>query len=326
MDLYRRRLLAGLGAALGAPLQALAQPAGLPRIGFLGLVTPAALAGPIEALRAGLRELGYVEGKTLRIEYRWAEGRYETLPALAADLVKQKVALILTQGTDGTRAAKLATTTIPIVMIGVSDPTVTGLVDSIARPSGNITGLIFLTEELNVKRLEFLHQALPRATKFAALVNPNNTSHPPILRAMEASARQLGVELQKFEAHQRADFEPAFKGMAAARAAGVVVVDDAFFNGNVPALGAAALQAQLPMISVLEGIGHGSVIAYGVNRLGMYRSGALYVDRLLKGAKPSELPIERVASYDMVIDRGAAARLGIVLPQTLLLRADRVIE
>jgi len=326
MDVYRRRLLAGLGAALGAPLHALAQPAGLPRIGFLGLVTPAALAGPIEALRAGLRELGYVEGKTIHIEYRWAEGRYEKLPALAADLVKQKVALILTQGTDGTRAAKLATTTIPLVMIGVSDPTVTGLVDSIARPSGNITGLIYLTEEVNVKRLEFLHQALPRSPKFAALVNPNNTSHPPILRAMEASARQLGVGLQTFEARQRADFDPAFKAMAAARAGGVLVVDDAFFNGTMALLAAQAAGARLPMIGVLEGIGHGAVMAYGVNRLGMFRRGAIYVDRLLKGAKVSELPIERVATYDLVIDKAAAARLGIALPQTLLLRADRVIE
>ena len=324
MDLTRRRLLAGLGAALGAPLHVLAQP--LPRIGFLGLVTPAALAGPIESLRAGLRELGYVEGKTIRIEYRWAEGRYETLPALAADLVKQKAALILTQGTDGTRAAKGATKTIPIVMIGVSDPTVTGLVDSIARPSGNITGLIFLTEELNVKRLEFLHQALPRATKFAVLVNPKNTSHPPIYKAMEASAAALGIEVHRFEAGQPAAFDAAFKAMAAARAAGVVVVDDGFFNGNMPAIGAAATRAQLPMMSTLEGIGNGSVLAYGVNRLGMYRRGAIYVDRLLKGAKPSELPIERVASYDMVIDKGAATRLGMAIPQTLLLRADRVVE
>ena len=326
MDSNRRRLLAGLGAALGAPLHALAQPAGLPRIGYLGLVTPAAMAGPMDALRAGLRELGYVDGKTIRIEYRWAEGRYEALPALAADLVKQKVALILTQGTDGTRAAKLATKTIPIVMIGVSDPTVTGLVDSIARPSGNITGLIFLTEEVNVKRLEFLHQALPRGTKFAALVNPKNTSHPPIFKAMEASAAALGIELHKVEARQSADFEPAFKAIAAARAAGVVVIDDAFFNGSMPALGAAAAKAQLPTIGVLEGIGHGSVIAYGVNRSSMYRRGAIYVDRLLKGAKPSELPIERVASYDLVIDKAAATRLGIAIPQTLLLRADRVVE
>ena len=326
MDLNRRRLTAGLGVALGAPLAALAQPAGPPRIGFLGLVTPAALAGPMDSLRAGLRELGYVEGKNLLIEYRWAEGRYETLGALAADLVRLKVAMILTQGTDGTRAAKQATKTIPIVMIGVSDPTVTGLVDSIARPGGNITGLIFLTEELNVKRLEFLHQALPRSTKFAALVNPSNTSHPPIFKAMAASAAALGVELQRVEARQRADFEPAFKAIAAARAGGVVVVDDAFFNGNMPALGAAAAQAQLPVIGVLEGIGQGSLIAYGVNRIGMYRRGAGYVDRLLKGARTNDLPIERVATYDLVIDKRAAARLGIAIPQTLLLRADRVVE
>ena len=131
--------------------------------------------------------------------------------------------------------------------------------------------------------------------------------------------------MQRFEAGQPAEFDAAFRAMAAARAAGVVVVDDGFFNGNMPAIGAAAVRAQLPMMSTLEGIGHGSVLAYGVNRLGMYRGGALYVDRLLKGAKPSELPIERVASYDMVIDKGAAARLGITIPQTLLLRADRVI-
>jgi putative tryptophan/tyrosine transport system substrate-binding protein len=326
MDLTRRRLLAGLGAALGAPRSAFGQSAALPRIGYLGIVAPAAMAGPMDALRAGLRELGYVEGKTIRIEYRWAEGRYEILPALAADLVKQKVALILTQGTDGTRAAKLATKTIPIVMIGVSDPTVTGLVDSIARPSGNITGLIFLTEELNVKRLEFLRQALPRSTKFAALVNPQNTSHPPIFKAMEASAATLGIELQRFEAAQQADFDPALKAIAAARAAGLVVVDDALFNGSMPAIAAAASRAQVPMIGVLEGIGHGSMIAYGVNRAAMYRRGAIYVDRLLKGAKPAELPIERVASYDMVIDKAVATRLGIAIPQTLLLRADRVVE
>jgi putative tryptophan/tyrosine transport system substrate-binding protein len=321
----RRDALLAL-AAIGMPLYAFAQSTGLPRVGFLGLATPAANAGLMDSLRAGLRELGYVAGKNIAIEPRWAEGRYETLDPLAADLVRLKVALILAQGTDGTRAAKLATSSIPIVMIGVSDPTVTGLVDSIARPSGNITGLIFLTEELNVKRLEFLSQALPKAKKFGVLVNPSNTSHPPIFRAMEASAATLGIEAHRFEARRPADFETAFKAMSAARVAGVVVVDDGFFNGNQATLGAAGAAARLPVIGVLEGLGQGSVIAYGVNRSEMYRRGAIYVDRLLKGAKPSELPIERVATYDLVIDKAAAARLGIALPQTLLLRADRVIE
>jgi putative ABC transport system substrate-binding protein len=177
-----------------------------------------------------------------------------------------------------------------------------------------------------VKRLEFLSQALPRARKFAVLVNPNNTSHPPIFRAMEANAARLGVELYKFEARRPVEFEPAFKAMAAARVAGAVVVDDAFFNGNMPALGAEAVRAQLPMTGTLEGIGHGAVMAYGVNRIEMYRRGAIYVDRLLKGAKPADLPIERVANYDLVIDRKAASRLAMTIPQTLLLRANRVIE
>jgi putative tryptophan/tyrosine transport system substrate-binding protein len=307
------------------PFAARAQ-AGMPRIGYLGLATPAAMSPLLDALRAGLRERGYVEGKNIAIEYRWAQGRYERLGALAAELVRLKVAMILAQGTDGTRAAKLATTSIPIVMVGVSDPTVTGLVDSIARPGGNITGLIFLTEELNVKRLEFLSQALPRAKKFAALVNAANTSHPPILRAMMASAAQLGVEVQAFEARAPSDFETAVRAMSAAGVAGVVVVDDAMFNANIARIGAEATNAQLPLIGVLESIGSGGLMAYGVNRIEMYRGAAVYVQRLLNGAKPSDLPINRVANYDLVIDRKAAVRLGVAMPQTLLLRANRVIE
>jgi putative ABC transport system substrate-binding protein len=321
----RRTVLALAACASLIPFPALAQ-AGVPRIGFLGLSTPAALSPLLEALRASLRERGLVEGKNIVIEARFAEGRYERLGGLAAELVGQKVAMILAQGTDGTRAAKLATTTIPIVMVGVSDPTVTGLVDSIARPGGNITGLIFLTEELNVKRLDFLRQALPKAKKFAALVNSANTSHPPILRAMTASAAQVGVELQSFDARGPGDFEAVLKAMTAARVAGLVVVDDAMFNGNIKALGGEAAKVQLPMIGVLESIGHGGMIAYGVNRLEMYRGAAAYVERLLKGARPSELPIERVANYDLVIDRKVAARLGITIPQTLFLRANRVVE
>lgn len=317
-----------MALAAGAPFLPLAAraQAGMPRIGYLGLATPAGMSPLLDALRAGLRERGYVEGKSIAIEYRWAEGRYERLGALAAELVGLKVAMILAQGTDGTRAAKLATTRIPIVMVGVSDPTVTGLVNSIARPGGNITGLIFLTEELVVKRLEFLSQALPQAKKFAALTNSANTSHPPILRAMAASAAQLGVELQGFEARTPADFDPALTAMKAARVAGLVVVDDAMFNGNVAALGRAAAKAQLPMAGVLETIGNGGLIAYGVNRVEMYRGAAVYVERLLKGAKPSDLPINRIANYDLVIDRKVAARLGITIPQTLLLRANRVVE
>lgn len=325
MEAKRRALVAVAAGAPFVPIAAWAQ-AGMPRIGYLGLATPAAMSQLLDALRAGLRERGYVEGRNIAIEYRWAEGRYERLGALAADLVGLKVALILAQGTDGTRAAKLATTSIPIVMVGVSDPTVTGLVDSIARPGGNITGLIFLTEELNVKRLDFLSQALPQAKKFAALVNPANTSHPPILRAMEASATRLGVEVQGFGARGPAEFEAALKAMVAARVAGVLMVDDGMFNANIGALGREAAKVRLPLIGVLETIGNGGLMAYGVNRIDMYRGAASYVERLLKGAKPSDLPINRIANYDLVIDKGVAAGLGVAIPQPLLLRANRVIE
>jgi putative ABC transport system substrate-binding protein len=305
---------------------AIGQPAGMPRIGYLGLSTPQAMAPMLDAFRVGLREHGYVEGKNIVVEYRWADGKYDRVGALAAELVKLKPQLILTQGTDGTRAAKLATTTIPIVMIGVSDPTVTGLVDNIARPSGNITGLIFLTAELNVKRLEFLSQALPQGRKFAVLVNPDNSSHPPILRAVEVSAKKLGLEVQRFEARRAADFPAAFSAMAAARVSGVVVVDDGMFNGNTPALGAEAMKAQIPAaIGVLESA-EGGLIAYAVDRAGMYRRAGWYVDKILKGAKPGDLAIERVANYEMVVNRKVADKLGIRLPQNLLLRADRVIE
>jgi len=318
-----------IAVCCAAPLAALAQQKAardMPRIGFMGLATAQANASPLDAFRAGLREHGYAEGKDIIVEYRWAEGRYDRLGALASELVNLKPRLIVTQGTDGTRAAKLATPTIPIVMVGVSDPTVTGLVDNIARPSGNVTGLIFLTAELNSKRLELLSQALPQRRKFAALVNPDNTSHPPILRAVESTAKALGLELQKFEARRPDDFGTAFSAMVAARVDGVVVLDDGMFNGNLAELGRQAVKTRLPTAGVVELIDAGALMAYGVNRAAMYRRVAWYIDRILKGAKPADLSIERATNYDLVVNRKIAQQLDIRLPQELLMRADRVIE
>ena len=323
------RLRAALVAILALPVAALAQqPAKMPRVGFIGLAAasaPSSIAR-VEGLRAGLRELGHVEGKNIVVEYRWAEGKYDRLPRLAAELVSLNVDVLITQGTDGTRAAKLATTTIPIVMAGVSDPVATGLVDNIARPGGNITGPMFFTQELNTKRLEFLSQALPRSKRFAALVNPDNTSHLTILRAMESTARTLGLDLQKFEARAPGDFESVFNAMASRGIRGVVVVDDGMFNANIMAIGDHATKRKLPAIGVLDLPGAGGLIAYGVKGSDLFRREAAYVDKILKGAKPSDLPIERIASYELVINKKVAKELGVTIPQSMLIRADRVIE
>lgn len=320
---------AALIVILALPVAAFAQqPAKIPRIGFIGLTSPSAPAdvARIEGLRTRLRELGYTEGKNIVIEYRWAEGKYDRLPRLAAELVSLNVDVLVTQGTDGTRAAKLATKTIPIVMAAVSDPVATGLVENIARPGGNITGPVYFMQELNTKRLEFMNQALPRAKRFAALVNPDNTSHAPILRAMESTARTLGLDLQKFEARAPGDFESAFNAMASRGIRGVVVVDDGMFNANIMAIGDQARKRKLPATGVLELQAAGGLIAYGINGADMFRRSAEYVDKILKGARPGELPIERSSSFELVINKKVAKELGVTIPQSMLIRADRVIE
>ena len=319
----RRALLASLALA---PWLARARQGRIQRIGFLGLTSPAAIASSLDGLRAGLREHGYVEGKTCVIEYRFAQGRYERLDALAVELAQLKVDVLLSQGTNGTRAAMRATTTIPIVMAGISDPVTTGLVKSIARPGVNVTGPMFFTQELSTKRLEFLNLALPHAKRLAVLVNPDNSSHPPIVRAMEANAAALGVELHRFEARGAGDLEAAFAAMASARVGGTVMVDDGSLNAQAAALVKVAEKQKLPLIGILEMVPAGGMMAYGVNRYEMFRRVAVYVDRILKGAKPEDMPIERIASYELVINKGAAARLGITIPQSLLIRADRVIQ
>jgi len=320
---------AALIAILALPVAAFAQqPAKIPRIGFIGLTSPSAPANVarIEGLRTRLRELGYAEGKNIVIEYRWAQGNYEGLRGLADELVGLRVDVLVTQGTDGTRAAKLATKTIPIVMAAVSDPVATGLVDSIARPGGNITGPVYFTQELNTKRLEFMNQALPRAKRFAALVNPDNTSHPPILRAMESTARTLGLDLQSFEARRPADFERAFTAMAPAGVSGVLIVDDGMLTSNIAAIGDQARRRKLPTTGVLELQAAGGLIAYGINGADMFRRSAEYVDKILKGARPGELPIERSSTFELVINKKVAKELGVTIPQSMLIRADRVIE
>ena len=316
----------GAGAALTASGAGLAQAAGLRRIGFLLSATREGFESRVEALRAGLRELGHVEGKSIAYEYRAADGKYERLPALAADLIGLKVDVLVTAGTPGALALKGATTTIPIVIATISDPVATGIVPSLARPGGNITGLMFVVAELNAKRLEFLQQTLPRLKRVAVLMNPDNASMAPVQREMAEAGAKLGVELVRFDVRAPDDFEAAFAGVTAKRSDAVVIVEDAMLNVNAARLGALATTKRLPSIGLDEVADGGGLLAYGVNQQEMFRRAAAYVDKILKGAKPADLPIERSSTFTLVVNLKTARQLGLAVPREIRLRADRVIE
>jgi len=328
---HRRAFLSTMaGTLLAAPLGSLAQQptARIARIGFLGQTSASLSASVIrvEALRTGLRDLGYVEGKNLTIEFRWAEGKHERLPDLAAELVRLKVDVIVTQGTPGALAAKQATATIPIVMPVVADPVATGLVASLARPGGNITGGSWVSHEVSAKRLELLRDAFPRTKRVAVLVNPNNASNAPILQAMELAARSLKLEIPQFEARGPQEFESAFTAMAAKHVDAVTIIDDAVLIANAKAIANLAAKKRLPLMAFNETVEAGGLMAYGANFPEMYRRAASYVDKILKGAKPGELPIEQATKFELVINLKTAKALGLTIPQSLLQRADEVIQ
>ena len=316
----------GAGAALTGPGLALAPAGGRRSIGFLLPATREGFESRVEALRAGLRELGYVEGKSVAYEYRAADGKYERLPALAAELIGLKVDVLVTAGTPGALALKGATATIPIVIATIADPTLTGIVPSLARPGGNITGLMFVVAELNAKRLEFLKQALARLKRVAVLMNPANKAMPPVQREMGQAGAKLGVELVRFDVRGPDEFEGAFAGIAAKRADAVVIVEDSMLNVNAARLGALATAKRLPAIGVDEVAEGGGLLAYGVDQREMFRRAAAYVDKILKGAKPADLPIERSSTFSLVLNLKTARQLGLTIPVDIRLRADRVIE
>ena len=324
-----RRGFLGLvaGALVAAPFPTFAQqpsPA-LRRIGFLSSESASNEANKLEALRAGLRELGYVEGKNIVIEVRWANGSYDRLPALAADLVGLKVSAIVTAGTKATLAVKGATTTIPIVMSSSGDPVVLGIVTNLARPGGNITGSTSLASELSAKRLELLKEALPRITKVAFLVNPADP--PSALHAMEPVAKALKLELPLFEARAPGEFDGTFAAMAQRRVDAVVVQADTLFSVNIKAIADLALKQRLPSAGSVPFAQAGGMIGSGPeDPLEGYRRAATYVDKILKGAKPGDLPIERAAKFRLVINLKTAKALGLTIPQSLRLRADEVIQ
>jgi len=284
------------------------------------------MAAWVEAMRGGLRDLGYVEGRNLSIEYRWADGKYERAPELAAELVRLKVEVLVTHGTPGTLAAKGATTTIPIVMASVGDALLVGLVANLGRPGGNVTGSAFFNPELAAKRLELLKEALPRVTRVAALLNPDNPGQGTLLQAMAPTANFLKLELLTIEVRGPADFEKAFKTMADRHVGAVVILEDGMINANLQAIAARAAGARLPSIGMTELAEAGGLMAYGVNFSEMYRRAAVFVDKILKGAKPGDLPIERATKFETILNKKAAKALGITFPRPVLVRADRTIE
>jgi putative ABC transport system substrate-binding protein len=310
-----------------APLLARAQQTNAVRLGFLVPTTRKGYAPRIEGLRRGLRELGYVEGKNLHIEFRSVEDdRYERLPELAAQLVAFRADVIITGGTPATLALKRATTTIPIVIGSASDPVATGIVPNLARPGGNITGTSFFVAELGVKRLQLLHEALPRVRRIAVLMNADNVSMVPVEREMQPAAKQLGIEMQRHDVRSPADFDGAFAAMAEKGADALVVIEDAMLNVNAKQLGATATARRLVCIGAPDIALGGGAFSYGVDQVEMFRRAAHYIDKIVKGAKPGDLPIERVTKFELMVNMKAIKGLGIALPQTVLIRADRVIE
>ena len=315
---------------LAAPLAAEAQPAGkVPRIGFLvaASASDSAYARWIETFRQGLRDLGYVEGRNIVIEYRYAGEKYERLPGLAAELVRLKVDVIVSHGTPGPLAAKQVTSAIPIVMTSAGDPVASGLVSSLARPGGNVTGLSLMVPELGGKRLQLLKEILPGLSRVAVLWNAANPYASLVVREMEATATTLGVQLQSLVVRGPDDFEGALAAATTGRAGALTAVEDPLTVTKRTQIVDFAAKSRLPAIyGVKEFVDAGGLMSYGVHFADLYRRAAPYVDKILKGAKPADLPVQQPTKFEFVINLKTAKALGLTIPQSVLQRADEVIQ
>jgi len=328
--IFRRRFLASAVALLAAPLTIEGQEAGrVYRVGILGNV-PLSDAGSAHLwgeLAQGLRELGYVEGRNVVIEYLSSDGKYERLPALAEKLVALKVDIIVAPAAQNVLAAKQATRTIPIVMVTVGDPVGNGLVASLARPGGNVTGTSFLTSALIGKQLELLQQITPQASRLAILVNPANVGHPIMLEEAKVAARSLGVHLQAVNVRGAADLESAFTAMTREHAVGVFVPWDGTFLVHLVRITQLAAKAHLPAMYGHRGyVDAGGLACYSPSAVESFRRAATYVDKILKGAKPAELPVEQPTKFELVINLKTAKALGLTISPSVLGRADHIIE
>ncbi|MFZ3361089.1 MAG: ABC transporter substrate-binding protein [Xanthobacteraceae bacterium] len=329
-SIARRTFLTALGGAAASailPIAARAQQPAMPVIGFLNSISSGDGVDLVSAFRDGLRESGFVEGQNVAIEYRWAEGHYDRLPTLATELVRARVAAIAaTGGTVSGLAAKAATATIPIVFTTGDDPVKTGLVTNLNRPAGNITGVVTLANQLGAKRLELLHQVVPKAETIAVLLNPTSSSKAQLSDVQQAAAI-LGVKLNVLSASTERGIDQAFASLAQQRADALIVGVDPFFNGRRNQVIALAAKDAIPTIYFFRGFATaGGLMSYAPSLVDAYRQTGVYIGRVLKGMKPSELPVMQPTKFEFVINLKTAKALGLTVPQTLLVAADEVIE
>ncbi|MFL6947166.1 MAG: ABC transporter substrate-binding protein [Xanthobacteraceae bacterium] len=324
----RREFIAGLGGAAAWPLVARAQQQAMPTIGFVSSRAPGESAGVVAAFRQGIGEAGFVEGQNVAIAFRWAEGRYDRLPALMAELVDLRVAVLFAAGgPPSALAAKKATSTIPIVFSAVSDPVRLGLVPTLNRPGGNLTGMSLLDSELVAKSAQLLKEAAPAAAVIALLVNPSGPSAEIYVKDVPASARALGIQIPVLNASTEHDLDEAFASLGKLGASGLVVPAEPFFDSQRERIVSLALQSAVPMIANLrEYVVAGGLMSYGPSLPDSYRRAGIYVGRVLKGEKPANLPVQAPTKYDLVINLKTAKALGLAIPPGVLAIADEVIE
>ncbi len=329
LPLQRREFITLLGSYAGAwPLTARAQQAAMPVVGFLGGASPEAYARRLRAFHQALKETGYVQGQNVGVVYRWAEGQNNRLPMLAAELVHRQVAVIIAAGTAATLAVKAATTTIPIVFSIATDPVAEGLVASLNRPGGSLTGVTSLNVEVGPKKLELLHEMVPSATSMALLVNPTNPSiAEPFSRALQAAARAVGLQLHVLHASSEREIEAAFLMLVKLRAGGLVIMPDPLFLARSEQLAALTVRHAVPSVHLYrEFAAAGGLMSYGSDEGEYYRLVGIYIGRILKGENPSDLPVQQATKVELIINLKTARALGLIVPLPLSGRADEVIE
>jgi putative ABC transport system substrate-binding protein len=322
------RTFVGIATATALPVELRAQQPAMPVIGFLSSRSPAESEAVVSAFRQGLAEAGYIVGQNVAIEYRWAEGRYDRLPALAAELVGLRVAVVLAAGgPPSALAAKKATSTIPIVFSAADDPVGLGLVDSLSRPGGNITGMSVFNSTLGAKRLALLHELVPSARTIAYLTNPTNPSFRLEVNAMQQAAKELSVDLQVLNASTDSEISSAFTRLAELHAGAVIVAGEPFFDSRRTAIVELAAKHSIPAsYSWRENVAMGGLLSYGSSIADSYRKSGVYCGRILKGEKPADLPVMQPTKFEMTFNLNTARALGLAVPPALLIGADEVIE
>jgi len=328
VTLRRRDLIALLGGAAAWPHAARAQQAAMPVVGFLGLGSPGGTALRVSGFLKGLREIGFVEGQNVAIEYRGAAGEYDRLPALVAELVQRQVRVIVTLGgVPAARASRAATSTIPIIFYVGGDPVDLGLIASLNRPGGNLTGVSSLNTELGPKRLELLHELVPGSVTVATLLNPSNPLAEPLVGELEAAARTIGLNLHVLHAGTEREIDAAFTALLQLGARALVVGNDPFFNAQAEQIAALALSHRIPSVyQYREFAAAGGLMSYGGSITDMAHEVGIYAGRILKGEKPADLPVQQSTKIELIINLKTAKALGLTVPITLLGRADEVIE